>query len=52
MDIILEVAEAERTNMDVVKRAAKVLEESKANVGIVLNKTQNYIPGWLHQELH
>ncbi|MDB6110635.1 MAG: Lipopolysaccharide biosynthesis protein [Pedosphaera sp.] len=51
MDMVLLVIESEKTNLDVVKRANSLLAESKANVSTVLNKTQNYVPKMLHQEL-
>jgi Mrp family chromosome partitioning ATPase len=51
MDICLLVVEAEKTDLDIVKRASALLTQSRAKVGIVLNKTQNYLPRWLHQEL-
>jgi Mrp family chromosome partitioning ATPase len=51
MDMVLLVIESEKTNLDVVKRANSLLAESKANVSTVLNKTQNYVPKKLHQEL-
>jgi uncharacterized protein involved in exopolysaccharide biosynthesis/Mrp family chromosome partitioning ATPase len=50
MDMLLLVIEAEKTNQDVVKRVVSLLAESKANVSVVLNKTQSYIPSRLHQE--
>jgi uncharacterized protein involved in exopolysaccharide biosynthesis len=50
MDIVLMVIESEKTDRDVVRRAAALLAESKASVGVVLNKTQIYAPSWLHQE--
>jgi succinoglycan biosynthesis transport protein ExoP len=50
MDMVLLVIESEKTNQDVVKSAIKLLAESKATVGTVLNKFRNYIPFKLHQE--
>ena len=44
MDMMLLVIEAEKTNQDVVKRVMALLAESKANVSMVLNKTQTYVP--------
>ncbi len=51
MDMVLVVVEAERTDKDVVKRATSLLLESKANLGIVLNKTRSYVPKQLLQEI-
>jgi succinoglycan biosynthesis transport protein ExoP len=50
MDMMLLVIEAEKTNQDVVKRVIALLAESKANVSVVLNKTQTHVPPRLHQE--
>ena len=50
MDMMLLVVEAEKTNQDVVRRVIALLAESKANVSVVLNKTQTYVPARLHQE--
>jgi Mrp family chromosome partitioning ATPase len=51
MDIVLFVAESEKTHIQAAKEAVSMLKESKARVGAVLNKRRSYIPGWLHQEL-
>jgi succinoglycan biosynthesis transport protein ExoP len=52
MDMVFMVVEAERTESEVVKRASKMLTEAKAgNVGVVLNKSHNYVPRRLLQEL-
>jgi Mrp family chromosome partitioning ATPase len=50
MDMVLLVVESETTDRDLVRRAATLLSESKAHVGVVLNKTTNYVPTGLHQE--
>jgi succinoglycan biosynthesis transport protein ExoP len=50
MDITLMVVESEKTNYHIVKRASTLLSESKAHVGIVLNKLPKYIPERLQQE--
>jgi Mrp family chromosome partitioning ATPase len=44
MDMVFMVVEAEKTGRDTVERATALLEESKAHVGIVLNKSKNYVP--------
>ncbi len=52
MDMVFMVVEAEKTDRDVVKRASQMLKEAKAtDVGVVLNKSHNYVPGRLNQEL-
>jgi uncharacterized protein involved in exopolysaccharide biosynthesis/Mrp family chromosome partitioning ATPase len=51
MDMVLMVVESERTDREVVKRATSLMGESKANVGIVLNKGRNYVPKRLLQDL-
>jgi Mrp family chromosome partitioning ATPase len=38
MDMVLLVIESEKTNQDVVRKVTALLEESKANVNVVLNK--------------
>ncbi|MBL9189546.1 MAG: hypothetical protein JNK23_18845 [Opitutaceae bacterium] len=51
MDMVLLVVESEANDRDVVQSACSLLAESKAHVGVVLNKTRNYVPGRLNQEL-
>ena len=52
MDMVFMVVEAEKTDRDIVKRASQMLTEAKAtNVGVVLNKSHNYVPSRLNQEL-
>ena len=50
MDMVLLVVESETTDRDLVRRATTLLSESKAHVGVVLNKTTSYVPAALHQE--
>lgn len=50
MDMVLLVVESEATDRDLVRRATTLLAASKAHVGVVLNKTNNYVPAGLHQE--
>jgi len=45
------VAESERTDREVLRKAAALLEESKTNVGVVLNKGRNYVPKRLRQDI-
>jgi succinoglycan biosynthesis transport protein ExoP len=51
MDMMLLVIESEKTDREVVKAAAILLSESKANIGVILNKSRTYVPRRLHQEL-
>jgi len=51
MDMVFMVVESEKTDRDVVKRATAMLTETKANVGIILNKGRNYVPRRLEQQL-
>ncbi|MBC8094688.1 MAG: hypothetical protein H7Y43_02640 [Akkermansiaceae bacterium] len=51
MDMVFMVVESEKTDREVVKRATDILVESKANVGVVLNKNKRYVPRLLQQEL-
>jgi len=49
MDMVLMVVESEKTNRDIAQHAADLLAKSKAPVGVVLNKTETYIPPSIHQ---
>jgi succinoglycan biosynthesis transport protein ExoP len=52
MDMVFMVVEAEKTDSDIVKHATHMLAEAKAGtVGVVLNKSHNYVPQRLSQEL-
>jgi uncharacterized protein involved in exopolysaccharide biosynthesis/Mrp family chromosome partitioning ATPase len=50
MDMVLLVVEAEKTNSDLAHRAATLLSESRATMGVVMNKSRTYVPRRLHQE--
>jgi polysaccharide biosynthesis transport protein len=50
MDMVLMVIESEKTDREIVQRASTLLAESKAHVGVVLNKTRHYVPSRLEQE--
>jgi Mrp family chromosome partitioning ATPase len=50
MDMVLLVIESETTDRDLVRMAASRLAESKAQIGVVLNKTKTYVPLRLHQD--
>lgn len=49
MDMVLLVVESEKTDRDLVQRATELLAQTRAHVGVVLNKTRNYVPLRLHQ---
>jgi Mrp family chromosome partitioning ATPase len=49
MDLVLLVAESEKSDRDAVKRAGAWLAESKTNVGVVLNKRREYMPKRLRE---
>jgi Mrp family chromosome partitioning ATPase len=51
MDMVLLVVESEKNDREVVQGACSLLAESKAHVGVVLNKTRTYVPARLQQEL-
>jgi len=51
MDMVLLVIESEKTDREVVQRGAALLAESRAHVGVVLNKLKRYVPLKLQQEL-
>jgi Mrp family chromosome partitioning ATPase/uncharacterized protein involved in exopolysaccharide biosynthesis len=51
MDMVMVVVESEKTHREVVQRAVNMLTESRANVGIVLNKRKVYVPKRIRQEL-
>ena len=50
MDKVVLLAEAEKTNRQVVKRAYTELASVNANVSAVLNKLRFYAPKWLAVE--
>jgi len=52
MDMVMMVVESEKTDRELVEGACAMLAETKAHVGIVLNKTKNYVPNGLHQQLN
>jgi Mrp family chromosome partitioning ATPase len=51
MDMVLLVIESEKTDRDAAKRATNLLLESKSNVGVVLNKSRDYLPRRLQQDI-
>ncbi len=50
MDIVLLVVESGKTDRDVAQRAAALLSESRAHVGLVMNKSRAYVPKRLHND--
>jgi uncharacterized protein involved in exopolysaccharide biosynthesis/Mrp family chromosome partitioning ATPase len=50
MDMVMVVVESEKTDRQVVQRALTMLTETRANVGVVLNKRKNYVPQRIQQE--
>jgi polysaccharide biosynthesis transport protein len=50
MDMVLMVVESEKTDRDLVQRAANLLSGSRARVGVILNKTKRYVPQSLFQD--
>ena len=51
VDIVVLVLESEKTDLGVAQQATALLAGSKANVCVVLNKTQTHVPPRLHQNL-
>jgi polysaccharide biosynthesis transport protein len=50
MDMVLLVVESEHTDRDIAKQAAELLAASRAPVGVVLNKSRNYLPSKVHHD--
>jgi polysaccharide biosynthesis transport protein len=51
MDMVLLVVESGKTDGEVAKQATKLLTESKTNVGVVVNKSREYLPRRLQHEI-
>ena len=51
MDMVLMVIDSGKTSRDVVSRANSLLEESRANVAVVLNRHKAYVPKRMQQEI-
>jgi polysaccharide biosynthesis transport protein len=51
MDMVLLVIESGKTDRDAAKRAADLLVESKANVGVMLNKNRSCVPHRLRHNI-
>jgi len=52
MDTVMLIVESEKTDRDVVHQAHQLLQQSKANVTAVLNKTRKYIPARLQHDIN
>lgn len=52
MDTVMLIVESEKTDRDIVREAHQLLQQSKANVTAVLNKTRKYIPARLQHDIH
>ena len=50
--LVMLVVESGVTDRDVVAQAHQLLQQSKANVTAVLNKTRKYVPSRLQQDIH
>jgi len=50
MDMVLLVVESENNDRENVKRATRMLSETRTNVGLVLNKYRAYVPRRLQEE--
>ncbi len=50
MDMVLLVVESERTDKEIARQAAELLAGSRAPVGVVLNKSRNYLPSKVHHD--
>ncbi len=50
MDAMLMVVESEKTDKSVLKLATNLMEQSNANLGVVLNKTKTYGPKFLQEQ--
>jgi polysaccharide biosynthesis transport protein len=50
MDVVLLMVESEKDQRASVERANRILQDAKANVVAVLNRTRNYVPKWLSHE--
>lgn len=51
MDMVFLLAESEKTNRDALKRASGLLTQASCSLGVVVNRTRNYLPRALLQEV-
>ena len=50
MDMVLFVVESERTDKEIARQAVELLATSRVPVGVVLNKSRNYLPSKIHHD--
>jgi uncharacterized protein involved in exopolysaccharide biosynthesis/Mrp family chromosome partitioning ATPase len=50
MDMALVVVEAERTDREGARRVTDLLTKAGAQVGVILNKTREYLPSWVRRD--
>jgi succinoglycan biosynthesis transport protein ExoP len=50
MDMVLLVVESEQTDREIARQAAELLTSSMIPVGVVLNKSRNYVPMKAHHD--
>jgi polysaccharide biosynthesis transport protein len=50
MDMVLLVVESEHTDKEIARQAAELLSASRAPVGVVMNKSRNYLPSKVHHD--
>jgi Mrp family chromosome partitioning ATPase len=51
MDMVFLMVESEKTNREAVKRASSLLTQASCTLGIIVNRTRNYLPRALLQEV-
>lgn len=51
MDMVFLLVESEKTNRDALKRATDLLAQASCTLGVIVNRTRNYLPRTLLQEV-
>ncbi len=51
MDMVFLLVESEKTNRDAVKRASSLLAQASCTLSVIVNRTRNYLPRPLLQEI-
>ncbi len=51
MDMVFLLVESEKTNRDAVKRASSLLTQASCTLSVIVNRTRNYLPRPLLQEI-
>ncbi len=51
MDMVFLLVESEKTNRDAVKRASSLLAQASCTLSVIVNRTRNYLPRPLLQEV-